>query len=138
MSRDREGVRWRAYRHRRFVYFVACGEFVKIGRSACLAKRLRALQTANPHPLELLNVVDAVSYPEREFHERFDAIRARGEWFHRTVELESLAQSYRTAGLKVVDWCLDHYPVRRTILPDTVTAFVVAEIASRLVAGCRT
>jgi hypothetical protein len=68
-----------------YVYFIRSGEteFVKIGCTTQLAKRLKKLQASNPLPLKLL-----CSFPsprpfedEKMFHQLFAPMRTTGEWF---------------------------------------------------------
>lgn len=68
------------------VYFIRCGEFVKIGRAASLKDRLRALQGANPTKLEVLLTLsisddDLRVRMETELHHIFGPLRTQGEWF---------------------------------------------------------
>jgi excisionase family DNA binding protein len=72
-----------------YVYFIRRGDFVKIGKAGNVEKRLRALQAANPEPLELLATVydDNGHALERELHRKFAALRTTGEWFRLESEL---------------------------------------------------
>jgi hypothetical protein len=63
------------------VYFVRAGAAVKIGRTANLAARLRALATASAVPLELLAAVPGGREREVREHRRWRHLRLRGEWF---------------------------------------------------------
>jgi hypothetical protein len=63
------------------VYFVRAGAAVKIGRTAHLAARLRALATASAAPLELLAAVPGGREREAQEHRRWRHLRLRGEWF---------------------------------------------------------
>jgi hypothetical protein len=71
---------------RSYVYFIAAGEFIKIGYSRSLRHRLHKLLTDVPDP-ELLWIEDGTVKQEKCFHRQFAHIRARGEWFHKTPEL---------------------------------------------------
>lgn len=51
--------------------------------------RLRELQTANPHKLNLLHVMDGGLNQEAELHQSFDHLREQGEWFRFTPELQA-------------------------------------------------
>jgi hypothetical protein len=80
------------------VYFIRCGEFVKIGKADDLIKRFKGLRTSMPHDLELLMSLPGSVPEERGFHDRFAAHRHRGEWFR----LEgSLAEFLRCEGCDV-------------------------------------
>jgi Meiotically up-regulated gene 113 len=50
-------------------------------------RRIHKLQTDSPCPLELLHIEPGSPKQEKLFHRRFAAIRANGEWFHKTPEL---------------------------------------------------
>ena len=64
----------------------------KIGVARNIAKRLDALQTANPRELELVvaipfdNRMQALSV-EKKLHHQFRKFRIRGEWFHGELPL---------------------------------------------------
>jgi hypothetical protein len=63
---------------------------IKIGTTAGSPHvRLRALQTANPRPLELLGAIPGDASVERKLHERFSHLRLAGEWFRSSQELTS-------------------------------------------------
>lgn len=65
------------------VYFVSAPELglVKIGFSTDLAARFDALAHGSPVELRLLHAEPGSEERERSFHERFDLLRVRGEWF---------------------------------------------------------
>lgn len=130
-EQSRERDRWRTYTHARLVYFIGAGDFIKIGRTTCLGRRLHQFRTANPYPLELVNAIRADDHPERWFHERFAAERVKGEWFTRTDEIESIAHAYDPADLKVVRFFMADYPTRRAVLPEIADAHEINEIVNR-------
>lgn len=76
---------------RNFVYFIQQGTDgpIKIGSSVDPQARLRALQTANPHPLRLLAKAPGDVRDERALHERFSEHRINGclEWFSPAPDL---------------------------------------------------
>ena len=81
------------------IYFIADGDYVKIGKAGNVNERLRALQTGNPRSLALLKVVDCsklndnyTDYDvETELHAYFNADRisnantTTSEWFQRSA-----------------------------------------------------
>jgi hypothetical protein len=69
------------------IYFLECGDFVKIGFASVLEGRLRSLRTANPYPLNILATISGYASTEKRLHARFAGARHRGEWFCRTPEL---------------------------------------------------
>lgn len=72
-----------------YVYFIADGHgYVKIGMANDIRARLDALQTANPHKLELYvglkipnGKMSEARKIEKQLHKMFEADRIRGEWF---------------------------------------------------------
>lgn len=78
------GVRERRCNERGWVYLISAKGTgtVKIGFSRKYpTARQRNLQTANPHELQLLALVQGTRRDEQKYHERFSAFRIRGEWF---------------------------------------------------------
>ena len=69
------------------VYFIQAGEYVKIGITENLTRRLASLQHANPLPLVLIRAVEGDTDREQAIHRRFAHLRVRGEWFHCTNDL---------------------------------------------------
>jgi Meiotically Up-regulated Gene 113 (MUG113) protein len=69
------------------IYFIECGDFIKIGHSTRLALRRNGIQGDNPHSVRLLHVVRGTVTDEKMLHERFAHLRHRREWFHRHSEL---------------------------------------------------
>jgi hypothetical protein len=65
-------------------YFIASGDFIKIGKSTNVDARFDSLRTSSAHRLILLAVTDI---PEKTLHQRFAHLRVRGEWFDGTDEL---------------------------------------------------
>lgn len=62
------------------VYFIRCGDFVKVGCSGDVDRRLKVLQVYNPHLLELLKVDEDNS--EEYWHKRLESCHHRGEWYN--------------------------------------------------------
>jgi len=66
-----------------YVYLFKSGPFYKIGRSNSPARRRAEIGSLLPEVLETLHVIstdDPVGI-ERYWHQRFDSMRERGEWF---------------------------------------------------------
>jgi hypothetical protein len=63
------------------VYFIRCGDKVKIGYSARPMDRLKALQTAHPEELQILRIMPGDQRTETRLHYMFRQHRVRGEWF---------------------------------------------------------
>ena len=66
---------------RGFVYFISCGDHIKIGFSTRPLDRLRALQTSHPDALEIVGTMRGTRALETKLHKRFADTRERGEWF---------------------------------------------------------
>ena len=69
-----------------FVYFVSDGKYIKIGVAIDIPKRIKGVQTGNPHKLYLVEYMvfpylDAAYYAEKQLHETFKDFRMMGEWF---------------------------------------------------------
>lgn len=64
-----------------FVYFMRCGEFVKIGVANNPQKRKKEIETANPFAVELLATIPGGQKREAELHRQFKSCRYRREWF---------------------------------------------------------
>jgi len=69
------------------IYFIECGDFIKIGHSTTPGHRLAGIGTGNPYPIVLLHVVRGTIRDEKLLHEHFAHLRHRGEWFRRDSEL---------------------------------------------------
>lgn len=85
---------------RGFVYFVACGDFIKIGFTRNdVSRRIRSLETSNPFPITLIRSVPATPLFERTLHERFRKFHHRLEWFRREAELLEFIATFDPTGL---------------------------------------
>lgn len=74
------------------IYFLVAGELnlVKIGRTKDVTKRVNFINTSSPVELELVSVLRGVDpIQEQLIHEKFEALRRRGEWFHLNDELRA-------------------------------------------------
>ena len=63
------------------LYFIQCGDYIKIGRANNVWQRVGQLRAANPYPIELINMLENQGYREKEFHEKFKGKHHTGEWF---------------------------------------------------------
>jgi Meiotically Up-regulated Gene 113 (MUG113) protein len=81
-----------------FVYFIACGEFVKIGQTQSPPNRVAALRTGTPYDLKLLKVVRASMRTERTFHATLREYHHRFEWFR--LDQNLLAAIKRLPGVR--------------------------------------
>jgi len=72
---------------RSYVYFLAAGDFIKIGTSRAFTERMHKVRTDIPFQIEVLLLEEGSTKEEKALHKRFAAVRHRGEWFRRTPEL---------------------------------------------------
>ncbi len=83
------------------VYFIQCGEFIKIGFTVEPAKRIAAIQTSSPHEIKLLGTMKGGPETEKAMHAQFKHLRHRGEWFRvdeeLTTEIRRLTRKVRKA-----------------------------------------
>ena len=64
------------------VYFIKCDDYVKIGYTDDVERRMNEIRTHVPTELVLLTTLkNATRQTEREMHVRFAHLRHRGEWF---------------------------------------------------------
>jgi len=69
------------------VYFVRCGNFVKVGHSGSARGRIYALSSMTPYPLQVLKVISGGLSAERAIHVILRAYHHRFEWFRLEPEL---------------------------------------------------
>jgi hypothetical protein len=69
------------------VYFVASGDFIKIGFSRSMKSRMQKFFTESPLPAILLHNEPGTFKTEKSLHRQFGHLRAKGEWFRKTQEL---------------------------------------------------
>ena len=71
------------------VYFIQAGVngAIKIGYTDNVGKRLKQIQTGNPHKLNLLKVVNGGFDVESSIHKLFSEYRLEGEWFTPSREI---------------------------------------------------
>jgi Meiotically up-regulated gene 113 len=79
------------------IYFIKCGEFVKIGRSSNPQIRLTDMQIETPYDLELVGLLDGNGSEEKRLHSAFSQFRKRGEWFHLTKQITKFIKEHCTA-----------------------------------------
>ena len=79
------------------LYFIRCGDAVKIGRTTNIVERLRNMQVNSPHEIDCLLLLRGQGKHEAACHKRFAAYRVRGEWFRLSDELNSAIVEAREA-----------------------------------------
>ncbi len=81
------------------VYFVGCGQFVKIGHTTTFSSRLSSLKTSSPQHLKVYLVLPGERDDEQAFHKRFSDLRVEGEWFRCEGELSNFINHYQIDSL---------------------------------------
>ena len=71
-----------------FITYENLPQFVKIGYSNDLPKRIKQYSTYNPSPVVVLKTEDGGRDEEKLFHKRFSQYRTNGEWFFLTDEIK--------------------------------------------------
>lgn len=71
------------------VYFMRAGDSIKIGVAKNPQARLLAVQTSQPHRVELLATAPGGIKQERAYHAMFAKHHIRGEWFKSAPEIEA-------------------------------------------------
>ena len=69
------------------IYVVGFAEFVKIGWSNTLTRRIASIQQGVPGKLTIFGQLEGDITAERTLHRRFAKYRIRGEWFRHEGEL---------------------------------------------------
>ncbi len=99
-----DGVGWRLFNHAKYrddpasrmqpadekvgkVYFIKCGDAIKIGFSQNPWARVATLKTAMPENPVLLGSFNGVMQDEKDLHVRFKHLRINREWFRADAEL---------------------------------------------------
>ncbi len=74
-----------------YVYFIACGRYVKAGYSSVHPKRrLVAMRILNPHTCRIIGIISGGTRLERNIHRALSICRHRNEWFHLTKSTRAL------------------------------------------------
>ena len=82
-------------RRRMNLYFIRCGDAIKIGITSNIKARMRDLAVANARALRVLALIEAGRYEEIAVHQRFAALRISGEWFRASPELLAFVQEMK-------------------------------------------
>jgi len=69
------------------LYFVRCGDYIKIGISGDVERRLKDLESSNPFELELIYRGVGEGGDEEFWHGVFKQRHHRGEWFEFKTEI---------------------------------------------------
>lgn len=74
-------------------YFITDGEYVKIGITEDIEKRLSGIQTGNPKKIKLIHYIEGNK--EYEYHRKFKKYRANGEWFIFNKEIKDFIEKLK-------------------------------------------
>jgi hypothetical protein len=86
-------AQWReASRPEPAVYFVKCGEFIKIGWSESWYSRIQRMKVDNPDHIEVLLVIGRPKIFEKTMHRKFAELRHRGEWFRDHLDIREYVE----------------------------------------------
>lgn len=80
------------------VYFVECGEYLKIGLTNDLQGRMRGLQVGNPTKIKLVGWLSGGRMLEGGLHRRFAHLHCSGEWFRYDTDLRSYCKEKELRG----------------------------------------
>jgi DNA-binding XRE family transcriptional regulator len=69
------------------IYFIKHTDFVKIGYTNNIYRRLSELQVSCPEKLKLLGLVEGTFEDEKKYHKQFNEFYSHGEWFYYSKEL---------------------------------------------------
>lgn len=81
------------------VYFIQCGEFVKIGASTDVRSRLCSVRSATPFGVTGIGFMpaktnDELNVLESTLHQEFSHLRYKGEWFRKEQALTDFITAY--------------------------------------------
>ena len=75
------------------IYFIQCGEAVKIGISVKPYERIANLSSANHQKMELLATMDGGRKEEKAMHAKFASYRIKSEWFRYSAEIDKFIKT---------------------------------------------
>jgi len=78
---------------RNSLYFITCGDLVKIGKSTNPQQRLAQIQTSAPGPCVMTACFKSAGYLEAEIHRLLREQRRHGEWFVYDEHVKHLIES---------------------------------------------
>jgi hypothetical protein len=90
------------------VYLVKAGLHYKIGRTKDLQRRVMAIQTSQPFPVKVIHAWTVVNGAAVEgyLHQKFNATKMEGEWYH-------LTQDDVSRLLEIEAWDVDVPPITK-------------------------
>lgn len=70
------------------IYFISHTEYIKIGYTSDIARRLTELQTSCPIKMSVLALIEGEMSDEIALHDKFSHLSSHGEWFHYSAEID--------------------------------------------------
>jgi hypothetical protein len=84
---------------RRYVYFIRCSGYVKIGTAIDVRARMASIKASNPNPIDIIAIIPASDDTEKRLHERFHPLRHKGEWFRPDKAIDAFLKKVQRDGL---------------------------------------
>lgn len=83
------------------IYVAKTKNFVKIGYSTNVKRRINQLQSANPEPVELVDSIPGTLELERSIHDKLSPYRCEGgnEWYRMTPEVVNFVNNIHGLGI---------------------------------------
>lgn len=69
------------------VYFIEMNEFIKIGFTTNLDRRMEDLAHGHPYEINLIHHIEGSFNTESDLHRKFKHLHVRGEWFSKAPDL---------------------------------------------------
>jgi len=88
-----------AEQRRRYVYFIQCSGYVKIGTAIDVRARMASIKASNPHQVDIIAIIPASDDTEKLLHERFKPLRHKGEWFKPDKSIDAFLKKVQRHGL---------------------------------------
>jgi T5orf172 domain len=96
-----------ALRERTFIYFIRCGNAIKIGFSDRPIRRTHELSTGAPEPIVSIAAVLGTRTDERRLHRALAAYRRHGEWFEACAAVVTVMTHTLARGAVTLDPLFD-------------------------------
>lgn len=82
------------------IYFLSDGEYVKIGFSDNVTKRISQIQTANPKDLSVELIIDGDYAFEQKIHNDLKEFSVKGEWFYYSDSVKKYIDKLKSRDLR--------------------------------------
>lgn len=94
---DVEGAMVNGAANTRCVYFIEMQDFIKIGFTTNIRRRLYQIKRGLPYQVKLLHQMPGDFDLELDIHRRWNHLRYDGEWFHKSPDLLDFIERLRTS-----------------------------------------